>query len=201
MASQLKNTSSSLVQNKEDFPIVPENLPTTKLWHIFIVSQNFNKSSVTEQVLWVKLEATGMTLVTLKTISLHLWRTQAYLHGNAVRVPNKAANVTVLYGMVQPLDSMTRSQSPPGRSSDIGKLMISNLMNGCHVLMLNLVEIQPQNKRNNVGAKTSQHTSHIDVLMKETSASVTEVGLFMVLSLAPIRNHLISSEPSNFQWL
>jgi hypothetical protein len=58
-----------------------------------------------------------------------------------------------------------------------------------------------QNKRNNVGAKTSQHTNHGNVLRKEKSATVIKDGLSMELKLVLIRKNLTSLEPSSSLWL
>lgn len=67
--------------------------------------------------------------------------------------------------------------------------------------MLTSVQTHGQSRRSNAGAKTSQLTSHTDVLTKVRNASVTVDGLSMEPRLEPTRKHLISSEPSSFQWL
>jgi hypothetical protein len=118
-----------------------------------------------------------------------------------VKVLNRAASAMVLYGMVQLLLQMIRKLLINGRTSDNGKHLLKKLKNGNHVLMLTLEEIHGQIRKNNAGAKTNQLINHGNVLMKEMNASVTAVGLSMVLNLMPIRKNSISSELLNYHWL
>jgi len=67
--------------------------------------------------------------------------------------------------------------------------------------MPNSVEIHSQNKRSNVGVKTSQPTSHGFVPMKVMNVCAKTVGSSMVPRMVLTKNHWTSSQLLRFQWL
>jgi len=116
-------------------------------------------------------------------------------------VPNKAASATVLCGMVQLRDQMTRSQLKLGTNLDNGRHCQKSLKSGNHVPMLTSEATHGQSKKSNAGVRTSQHTNHGNVPKKEKNASVMEDGQSMVPRLEPTRKSLTSSELLSYLWL
>jgi len=172
----LGNITNLLEKVKVDLILVPEICQNMRLRPIFVHSQNCNRSLVMGQVPLSKPRSITEKLVMLNNTLVKQWKTLPRQHGNVVKVLSRAANATVLCGMVQLLHQMTKSQLTLGKRWENGKLLPKRLMNGNHVLMLTSVEIHLEIRRSNVGVKTSLHTSHGNVLRMVMNASVTEVG-------------------------